>query len=178
MKMKNFLVYAGMILVVVCMLALTGCPQDSDPEAPAGLKGTWSNGKNGGLNRTFTINDDFTFETIINPACIAAGKEDPADIGLTPEDTTWEVTGALALLDEASGTYTMTGLKEENGVYYQADPAAPPVSANIAVKMMDDKRVTITFDGNDKFVFAGADSDLEATANINQFFGDTYTRQK
>jgi hypothetical protein len=174
MKKTKFLTYAGVLLAVVCSLVFTACPQEPDPEPPTKLKGTWSNNKEGGLERKFTINADFTFEADINPSCIGAGSAAIPD-GLTADQTWWKVAGKLNLIDEDSGTYTMTNLEEKNGVYN--NPVTNDVLANAAVRMINNHKVKITFDGDDKFVFASAENSVTA-AQVNLYFGDTYLRQQ
>jgi hypothetical protein len=83
MKKRSFLVYAGMVLAVLMMLVLAGCPQEPDKEdgIDGRLAHSWTNDPNNeytiennliGLKKTFTIKSDGSFEASINPIHIGA----------------------------------------------------------------------------------------------------------
>jgi hypothetical protein len=184
MKEKKFLVYAGMILALACMLVLAGCPKqpDDDDEPDDRLVGYWSNdpdgttytGNNAGRIKDFRINSDFSFETEINVpflSIVPTMGVDPA-AGMLALDGgidayIWTISGKLEIVED--NIYKMR-ISDSTGQNF--DLTAPPAMTlepnivygynNISVKL------TVIDAGH--FSFASATNDSQ----VNEFFGGDY----
>jgi hypothetical protein len=196
MKKTKILMYAGIILAVICALVLTGCPQgEDDPQPDSRLIGEWTNGHTEpGLVKRFTIKSDYTFTAYINPTFIGAyntaykeARDNGADEaaakaageaaltgldtqGITDAKTRWTVTGKLTV--DSEGIYIMSNLQETTDKPALNDTI--PGGANTTVAGFSGNPVRITFvaDNDNQFNFVSAKGD----ANINAFFGGYYDK--
>jgi hypothetical protein len=198
MERKSFLVYAGMILAVICMLVLAGCPQE--PEKDEGIDGrlaySWTNDPNSsytvannliGLKKTFAINKDSTFSASINVIFLSACAG--AQVNLGSPDTTvvagiaagmggggvvdalkWEVTGKL--VEVADEIYLMEGLTAAgpNG-QGQLEDVTPAIVTPFATEPV---KLHVVDDTH--FTFEGASTDGTTNVQINNYFGGSYTK--
>jgi hypothetical protein len=144
-------------ILILAGLALTGCPQPGGDDKPidSRLKGMWSNGGSGDNLREFSIQSNGSFTASINPAL-----KDKPPMGRG------KVTGKLA---NEGDEYRMNGLKATLEPGFTLDWGPQVENPTIA----EGQYVKITFDGDDKFNFAGVDQQL-----ITDFFGGDYTRQE
>jgi hypothetical protein len=201
MKKAKFFKYFALALAVVSALTLAGCPTDPapDPDPDSALRGNWTNDSAAdklppGLVKTFSIENDFSFQASINPlfvgtyndaydAAIGDGKDGSvakeaglaalAELTLQDEDNNrWTVTGKLS--GDSGNVCIMRNLEETTG---KMTPPAPGtgniVSANLALSIYNGHRVKIIFnDAKNTFDFESASNDK----NVNLFFGGNYTK--
>jgi hypothetical protein len=202
-KKTQFLVSAGLVLAVVCVLTLTGCPKEpEEDQIDSRLVASWTNNEAGGMKKEFTINSDGTFTASINPTYVGAyneayGMAYAAAIqgGETAAHAAGLAAGAAAIAglaadpntSDAATRWTVTGklVKDEGDIYIMNnlhEISDPPKPASIEAPEAGDansvlfafnQKVKIEFTDGNTFTFESAESD-DLT---NAFFGGTYVKK-
>jgi hypothetical protein len=198
MKRTKCAAAAGIVLALLC--TLTGCPQEAgDPEIDTRLVYAWTDDGEADfyLKRTFTIEPNGDFAADLNPVALGAyadaggsdndavakatakGAVDGIEQGQLPvDDTSWQVTGRLVLVD---GTlYKMDDLKareSDQQVLLSEEGGQPTITpAKEVLPNFSGQQVNITLadDGSSFTMQSAGNAEDAATAQINMFFGGTY----
>jgi hypothetical protein len=193
MKKMKVVMSAGLVLAAVFALTLLGCPQEPEKDTiDSRLVASWTNGADGGLKKEFTIREDGTFTASINPIHVGAylqalsGGEEAAKGVLTAlearegtrdADTRWTVTGEL--VEEGDGIYIMKDLDEATGKPVTIDTTSgqPTGKADDAVVGYNGEWVRIVF-GSDEKSFKFSSAKDTPNAEVENFFGGTYTKKE